>query len=85
VDADKHLKDFNTLNQYQSTETEVETKALTDDLVFGDDDQVLMVSDDFVRPEDAFISQQRTTQDNAFVKLRRPASPKWGVSSEIQH
>jgi len=71
VDADKHLKDFNTLNQYQSTETEVETKAFTDDLVFGDDDQVLMVSDDFVLTEDAFISQQRTKQDNAFVKLEK--------------
>lgn len=71
VDADKHLKEFNTLNQYQSTETEVETKAFTDDLVFGDDDQVLMVSDDFVLTEDAFISQQRTKQDNAFVKLEK--------------
>lgn len=71
MDADKHLKDFSTLNQYQMADTEVEKKMLTDDLVFGDDDQVLMVSDDFVLTEDAFINQQRTKQDNAFVKLEK--------------
>lgn len=71
VDADKHLKDFSALNQYQATETDVEIKTLDDDMVFGDDDQILMVSDDFVLTEDAYINQQRTKQDNAFVKLEK--------------
>lgn len=71
VDADKHLKDFSALNQYQATETDVERKALNDDMVFGDDDQILMVSDDFILTEDAYINQQRTKQDNAFVKLEK--------------
>ena len=56
---------------YQATEHKVEKKALDDDMVFGDDDQILMVSDDFVLTEDAFINLQRTKQDNAFVKLEK--------------
>lgn len=80
VDADKHLKDFSDLNQYQATENKVEKKALDDDMFFGDDDQILMVSDDFVLTEDAFINLQRTKQDNAFVKLEKdPRITKVGL------
>jgi lipopolysaccharide/colanic/teichoic acid biosynthesis glycosyltransferase len=71
TDADRHLKDLSKLNQYQNGEKEVEKMEITDDSFIGSDDQVLMVSDDFVLTEEDFISMQRAKQDNAFVKLEK--------------
>jgi lipopolysaccharide/colanic/teichoic acid biosynthesis glycosyltransferase len=71
TDADKHLKDFSTLNQYQDSEAQVERHDLSDESLFADDNKVLMISDDFVLTEEDFINMQRTKQSNAFVKLEK--------------
>ncbi len=71
TDADKHLKDFSNLNQYQHTETQVEKQDMTDETLFADDDKILMISDDFVLTEEDFINLQRSKQKNAFVKLEK--------------
>jgi len=72
TNADKRLKELSNLNQYGETvEKEVE-KIVIDDLSLSEgDEQVMMVSDDFVLTEEDFISMQRTKQENAFVKLEK--------------
>ena len=50
TDADKHLKDFNALNQYQQEE-------------------ILLISDDFVISEEDYINKKSKEKSNAFVKL----------------
>lgn len=71
--ADKHLKDFNTLNQYQ--EEEEEPTIANGPLLFGDDDDIefdediVLISDDFVIAEEEYIQKKTKEQKNAFVKL----------------
>lgn len=70
MNADKRLKEFSNLNQYQQEEEEViEKKEVSDDTLLIDDDQILMVSDDFVLTEEDFQQIQRNKQNNAFVKF----------------
>ena len=55
TNADKHLKDFNTLNQYAS-DTELEDDGMDDiilpegdeDILIKDDGEIILISDDFV-------------------------------------
>ena len=70
TNADKHLKDFNSLNQYQ---TEEET---TEDIIWGEmpelsenEDGIVLISDDFVISEEPYINKRSHEQENAFVKL----------------
>lgn len=66
--ADKRLKDFNTLNQYQA-ETEAESAAplsIADD---ADDEDTILISDDFVISEHDYVTQKNQEQKNSFVKL----------------
>jgi lipopolysaccharide/colanic/teichoic acid biosynthesis glycosyltransferase len=70
-DADKRLKEFSKLNQYQTKETEVQKMEFDDTSILNNEDQVIMVSDDFVLTEEDFMSMQHTKQDNAFVKLEK--------------
>ena len=70
TNADKHLKDFNSLNQYQ---TEEET---TEDIIWGEmpelsenEDGIVLISDYFVISEEAYINKRSHEQENAFVKL----------------
>ena len=70
TNADKHLKDFNSLIQYQ---TEEET---TEDIIWGEmpelsenEDGIVLISDDFVISEEAYINKRSHEQENAFVKL----------------
>ena len=70
TNADKHLKDLNSLNQYQ---TEEET---TEDIIWGEmpelsenEDGIVLISDDFVISEEAYINKRSHEQENAFVKL----------------
>lgn len=70
TNADKHLKDFNSLNQYQAEE---ET---TEDIIWGEmpelsenEDGIVLISDDFVISEEAYINKRSHEQENAFVKL----------------
>ncbi len=68
TNADKHLKDFNTLNQYKQEEEDIwgETPLISDDT---EEEEILLISDDFVISEDDYIHQKSKEQSNAFVKL----------------
>ena len=78
-DADKRLKEFSALNQYQQEEKEVAKKEIGDGSLIVDDESVLMVSDDFVLSEEDFIKIQRNKQKNAFVKFEKdPRITKMG-------
>lgn len=74
TNADKHLKDFNNLNQYQTEDI----SALPDkgkELMIGDDtnldgeEEILLISDDFVISEQEYTSKKSIEKKNAFVKL----------------
>lgn len=69
--ADKHLKDFNTLNQYQENEAEetIEDILANGDVLQFDENKIMLVSDDFLIPEQEYIHQRSSEQKNAFVKL----------------
>lgn len=71
TDADKHLKDFNTLNQYQQEEeiSGKENEDLSSDMKDEDLDEILLVSDDFVISEAEYIHKKSQEKSNAFVKL----------------
>lgn len=73
TDADKHLKDFNALNQYQEEEEEDiwgEEGSDTDLNDNDDTEEVLLVSDDFVISEEDYIQKKSKEKSNAFVKLQ---------------
>lgn len=70
TNADKHLKDFNSLNQYQAEEE------ASEDIIWGEmpelsenEDGIVLISDDFVISEEAYINKRSHEQENAFVKL----------------
>lgn len=65
--ADKHLKDFDNLNQYQN-EVEPENFWGVDDDTEIDED-IVLISDDFVISEHDYINQKTQEQKNSFVKL----------------
>lgn len=73
TDADKHLKDFNALNQYQQEEEEEPDiwgeNIDTDMNEEGDEEEILLVSDDFVISEEDYIHKKSKEKSNAFVKL----------------
>ena len=64
TDADKHLKDFNALNQYQQEEEEEPD-------IWGEDIDTDMneEGDDFVISEEDYIHKKSKEKSNAFVKL----------------
>ena len=73
TDADKHLKDFNALNQYQQEEEE-EPDIWGEDIDTnmneeGDEEEILLISDDFVISEEDYIHKKSKEKSNAFVKL----------------
>lgn len=72
TDADKHLKDFNALNQYQEEEQDIwgeeeEPEAELDEN--ADEEEILLISDDFVITEEDYIHKKSKEKSNAFVKL----------------
>lgn len=73
--ADKHLKDFNNLNQYQTgQEAEGIEEEITEDdvMLIGDDmaeEDIVLISDDFVISEQDYISKKSVEKKNSFVKL----------------
>lgn len=76
TDADKHLKELNALNQYQIEKEEEEEPGVMKEFLIGDDtimpseeDGIVLISDDFVISEEAYINQRSQEQKNAFVKL----------------
>ena len=72
TDADKHLKDFNALNQYQEEEEDIWGEEEPDTNLNENDDteEVLLVSDDFVISEEDYIQKKSKEKSNAFVKLQ---------------
>lgn len=61
--ADKHLKDFNQLNQYHEDAQE------DDDNDMLNEDDIVLISDDYVISEQAYINKKSKEKSNAFVKL----------------
>lgn len=80
-DADKHLKELSGQNQYATTNPsttapkefsaeELNSFVIGDDFVFGDEGAML-ISDDFVIPEEQFASQRHAEHDGPFVKIEK--------------
>ncbi|MBO5381961.1 MAG: sugar transferase [Bacteroides sp.] len=73
ANADKRLKELNALNQYND-ETETETtehEEITFDELTGstEEEECLLISDDFIVYEDEFTQKKQKEKENAFVKL----------------
>ena len=74
INADKQLKNFNKLNQYQIDE-EDDDDTLEFILPEGDENllnelnDIVLISDDFVISEESYINKKAKEQNNAFVKL----------------
>lgn len=66
TNADKHLKDFNKLNQYQLEQEEVTNSNDTD---LAKEDEVVLISDDYVISEQDYLQKKSIEKKNAFVKL----------------
>ena len=73
LNADKRLKELNALNQYNTDEEETvsERDEITFDELTGstDEEECLLISDDFIVYEDEFTQKKQKEKENAFVKL----------------
>lgn len=69
TNADKHLKDYNSLNQYQTEDIEEDIIWDENPELAIDDEGIVLISDDFVISEEAYINKKTQEQKNAFVKL----------------
>lgn len=73
TNADKRLKELNALNQYQIEEVESSDEGPEirfDDLTgTPDEEETLLISDDFVVSEQDFLKQKEKAKNNTFVKL----------------
>ncbi len=77
--ADRRLKEFNNLNQYANAEEnenqvikiddDTEEMLLSDISLSVNDNEIMLVSDDYVISEKEFNQKQETEKQNAFVKL----------------
>jgi len=66
TDADKKLKEFKNLNQYVNEENDVVNGESAQAL---NNDEVILISDDFVISEQEYLTQRNTEQKNTFVRL----------------
>lgn len=79
TDADKKLKDLAGQNQYQPEGTPEIAKDFSMEelggLMFGDDGVIdnggMLVSDDFIIPEEEFISRQNALDESPFIKIEK--------------
>lgn len=73
LNADKRLKELNALNQYNTDEEEnvSERDEITFDELTGstEEEECLLISDDFIVYEDEFTQKKQKEKENAFVKL----------------
>ncbi len=67
VDADKRLKEFEQLNQYNNDEDE--DAAYRSAATMDSEEDVMLISDDFIISEKELNSRKVQQQKNAFVKL----------------
>lgn len=68
VDADKRLKEFEKLNQYSDDSADEDSRVLSSSTMASEED-VMLISDDFIISERELSSQRAIQQKNAFVKL----------------
>lgn len=73
TNADKRLKELNALNQYKIEETHQEDDApdiRLDDLAgTPEEEETLLISDDFVISEEDFLKQKAQEKESPFVKI----------------
>lgn len=70
VGADKHLKEFNSLNQYKEKEKAQEPSlSIENDNMIKEMDNTILISDDFIIPEQEYINKKNNEQKNAFIKI----------------
>lgn len=73
ANADKRLKELNALNQYNddSEEEIMERDEITFDELTGstEEEECLLISDDFIVYEEDFTQKKQKEKENAFVKL----------------
>jgi len=78
TNADKRLKELNVLNQYKDdvsadNETSYDNQSINDD-------EVILISDDYVIPEQEYIAQKNIEKKNSFVKFENdPRITKVGL------
>jgi len=68
ADADKRLKEFEKLNQYNAEIAEEDTRFQSSPTMASEED-VMLISDDFIISEKELNTQRAIQQKNAFVKL----------------
>lgn len=69
TNADKKLKEFDNLNQYKSDLDEENKKDTSSEKQQIEDNEIILISDDFVIPEQEYIAQKSLEKKNSFVKL----------------
>lgn len=76
TDADKHLKDFDKLNQYKEKDNKEDKEREvyqipihTMESISMDGNSMMLVSDDFFIPEENYLERKNNNQKNSFVKL----------------
>jgi lipopolysaccharide/colanic/teichoic acid biosynthesis glycosyltransferase len=69
TNADKKLKEFNNLNQYKNDLDEESEETTLSEKQQIEDNEIILVSDDYVIPEQEYIAQKSIEKKNSFVKL----------------
>ena len=68
ADADKRLKEFENQNLYNEDETDTQTQFSSSPTIAGEED-VMLISDDFIISEKELNVQRSNLQKNVFVKI----------------
>ncbi len=75
VDADRRLKDFKGLNQYQQSADEkmleILSMSLQEQIVKSESGETIYIGDDYCLTENEFVNKQKQERDNNFVKLQK--------------
>lgn len=69
TNADKRLKEFNNLNQYNGEQDIADEEEIIQANESNDMDEIILVSDDYVIPEQEYIAQKTVEKKNSFVKF----------------
>ena len=73
MDADRRLREYRRLNQYRGEEAmpvKDEPVRKPEERLFGDDDEVMLVSDNCLVPEPQYLLWRTVEQQEVFVKLK---------------
>lgn len=69
TNADKRLKELNNLNQYNGEQEIASEEEVIQTNESGEMDEIILVSDDYVIPEQEYIAQKSVEKKNSFVKF----------------